>query len=88
MTKNDGVNGTHLFMIVGCRLAGPEEMGAHSDAAALVWLLQQLGCGQRALRPQRLVILLSETGHLLDGGDDQRYGCQLRFAVRYLFFVE
>lgn len=63
-------------------------MGADADGAALVGLLQQLGGGQRALRPQRLVVLLAEAARALKRADDQRDGRQLGFGVADLVLVQ
>lgn len=63
-------------------------MSAGADGAALVGLLQQLGGGQGALSPERLVVLLAETARPLEGADDQRDGCQLRLGVADLVLVQ
>lgn len=67
---------------------GPEEVGAGAHGSALVRLLEQLGRGQGALRPQRLVVLLAEALHPLERADDQRDGRQLRLRIADLVFVQ
>ena len=63
-------------------------MGAGDDSAALVGLLEQLGCGQGTLGAEGLTILHVETFDLLQGGDDDDDGGQLGFTVLHLILVE
>lgn len=42
---------SHLFTVALRTPSGPEEMGADTDPAALVRLLEQLGGGEGTLRP-------------------------------------
>ena len=79
---------TCLFPLFLGRLARPEEVGADGDAAALVGFLEQLGGGQRALRPQRLVVLLREARHTLERRHDERDRRQLRLRVADLVLVD
>ena len=79
---------TNLISTLVGVAAGPEEMCADADGAALVRLLQQLGGGQSALRPQRLVVLLAEAARALERADDQRDGRKLGFGVADLVLVQ
>lgn len=54
----------------------------------LVRLLEQLGGCQSTLGPQRLVVLLAETGGLLEGAHDEGHGCQLCLAVADLVLIQ
>lgn len=63
-------------------------MGADADGPALVGLFQQLGGGERALGPQRLVVFFAETSHPLEGTNDQCDGGQLGFGVTDLVLVQ
>jgi hypothetical protein len=40
---------------------------AHCAYLTLVWLLEELGCCQGTLGAQRIVVLLGEAVHLLEG---------------------
>jgi len=61
---------------------------ARTHAAALIRLLQQLGCCQRTLGSQGRVVLLLEARHLLDRANYQGDGRQLGLAVGNFIFVE
>lgn len=78
----------HLLPVLVRVPAGPEEMGAGAHGSALVRLLQELGGGESALRPQRLVVLLPEALHPLERANDQRDGRQLGFGVTDLVLVQ
>ena len=65
---------TNLFSFGSLGFSRPEQMGAHLNSATLVWFLEQLGGCQGALGPQRVVVLLAEALHLLQGADDQADG--------------
>lgn len=79
---------TYLLAVSVCVPDGPEEVGAGAHGSALVRLLEQLGRGQGALRPQRLVVLLAEALHPLERADDQRDGRELRLGIADLVFVQ
>ena len=51
-------------------VAGPEDVGTGGHTAALIWLLEEAGGGHGAVGAQRLVVLLPQTGQLLQGGDN------------------
>ena len=63
-------------------------MGANLNASTLIGFLQQFGRRQRTLGSQRIVVFLTETLHLFQSTDDERYGCQLCFRVGNLVFVQ
>ena len=63
-------------------------MCAGSDAAALVWLLQEAGGGHGTVGPQGLVVLLPETRQLLQSDNDQNDGSLLCPGVCHLFLIQ
>lgn len=63
-------------------------MSTDADGATLVRFLQELGGSQCTLSPQRLVVLLAEATHPLEGTNYQCDGCQLGFGVTNLILVE
>ena len=63
-------------------------MCAGSDAATLVWLLQEAGGGHGTVGPQGLVVLLPKTGQLLQSANDQSDGRLLCPRVCHLFLIQ
>ena len=60
----------HDLSVFTGEVAGPEDVRAGGHAAALVWLLEEMGRGHGAVGAQRLVVLLPQTGQLLQGGNN------------------
>ena len=60
----------HDLSVFTGEVAGPEDVCAGGHAAALVWLLEETEGGHGTVGAQHLVVLLPQTGQLLQGGNN------------------
>lgn len=77
-----------LLAVASLRLAAPEQVRTRGHSPALIRFFEELAGRQRALRPQRLRVLLRKAADLLQSAHDQSNGGQLGLRVGYLVLVQ